>query len=190
MIHIVDTWQNLTFAEQVFSSIGLISNVLFAIYLLAAHFTDTDGHGDFDPDGALPVLGIRGILAFGMFTGWTAFTLSRSGYNIWVATAGGAVAGFGAAWLVWRMLRWMLTWQSSGTLELPEAIGKSGVVYVPIPAPTLGKGKVHIELQGALRELDAVAAAEALATGTSVVVVGYDAADNVLVVRDAAWPPA
>jgi membrane protein implicated in regulation of membrane protease activity len=188
MIHIVDTWQNLTFAEQVFSGIGLVSNVLFAIYYLISHFLDTDGHGDFDADGALPVLGIRSILAFGMFTGWTAFTLARSGYSIWVAALGGMAAGWLAAWLVWRMLRWMLTWQSSGTLNLHNAIGKNGVVHLAIPSPLNGTGKVHIELQGALRELDAVASSRNIPTGAAIVVVDYEAGAGVLVVSEV--PPA
>ena len=185
MIHIIDTWQNLTFSEQIFSTIGLVSNLLFVIYYLFSHFLDSDStdSADLSPDGLLPMLSLRGILAFGMFTGWTAFALARSGYSTLWASLGGIAAGWFAAWLVWRMLRWMLTWQSSGTLDMRRAIGKNGVVHLVVPAIGQGTGKIHLELQGALRELDAIAATQPLLTGTRVIVVDYDLEQGIAIVE-------
>ena len=44
----------------------------------------------------------------------------------------------------------------SGTLVLGNAIGSLGEVYLTIPPNKGGHGKVHVKIQGALRELDAL----------------------------------
>ena len=59
----------------------------------------------------------------------------------------------------------------SGTVDLKEAIYKSGEVYIPIPAYKNGQGKVHLKLSGALKELDAVTDGDALPTGTTIKVI-------------------
>ena len=56
---------------------------------------------------------------------------------------------------------------SSGTLKLENAIGNVGEVYLTIGANRSKMGKVHVNIQGALRELDALADSnENLKTGT------------------------
>ena len=42
-----------------------------------------------------------------------------------------------------------------GTLKIKNALGKSGSVYLPIPAKRAGMGKVQIQVQG-FQTLDAV----------------------------------
>jgi membrane protein implicated in regulation of membrane protease activity len=186
MIPLIDTWQQLSYPEQIFSAIGLISNFLFVLYLLLSFFVGND-HAelpdDFIGDSLLPILSIRGFLAFSMFLGWTALAALRAGLGTPLSTLIGIAVGWMAAWLVWRMLRWMLRWQSSGTMDLQQTIGLIGQVYIPIPMAGQGAGKITIELQGALRELDAVSSGNMINTRASVVVVDFDAAHNWLVVR-------
>ena len=43
----------------------------------------------------------------------------------------------------------------SGTMNVKNAVGRTGEVYIPVPAARSGRGKVSITLQGALREIDA-----------------------------------
>ncbi len=186
MTSLIDTWQHLSCAEQIFSAIGLISNLLFVLYLLLSFFIGGD-HAElsdgFAGDALLPILSIRGFLAFGMFMGWTALAALRAGLGTPLSTLIGIGVGWLTAWLVWRMLRWILRWQSSGTMDLHNAIGLIGQVYIPIPIAGQGAGKITIEVQGALRELDAVSFDNMIPTRQSVVVVDFDAAHHVLVVR-------
>ena len=44
----------------------------------------------------------------------------------------------------------------SGTLNMKNAIGKLGEVYLVIPAKRGGLGKVQLSIQGAIRTLDAI----------------------------------
>ena len=68
-------------------------------------------------------------------------------------------------------------------MDLHNAIGLIGQVYIPIPAAGQGVGKITIEVQGALRELEAVSFDNMIPTRQSVVVVDFDAVRHVLVVR-------
>ena len=186
MISLIDTWQQLNYPEQIFSAIGLISNVLFVLYLLLSFFIGSDNAelpNDLASDGLLPILSIRGFLAFTMFMGWTALVALRAGLGTPLSTLIGIAVGWLAAWLVWRMLRWMLRWQSSGTMDLNNTIGLIGQVYIPIPKAGQGTGKITIEVQGALRELEAVSSDNMIPTRQSVEVLDFDAVHQVLVVR-------
>jgi membrane protein implicated in regulation of membrane protease activity len=112
-----------------------------------------------------------------MFMGWTGLLVTRSGGSLALALACGAVAGVLAAWLAWRLLRSLLRLQSSGTLELPNVIGQTGTVHLHVPARQSGAGKIMVEVQGALREMDAVSEGEAIPTGTPILVVGLNDQD-------------
>ena len=46
--------------------------------------------------------------------------------------------------------------QESGTLQIKNAIGQVGEVYMTIGANRSEIGKIHIKVQGSLRELDAI----------------------------------
>lgn len=181
--HFTAWFQALSLAEQAFFALGLCSNVLFAFYVLFQHWGDHDtdlslSHTDLD----IAIFGFRGLLAFGMFLGWAAFLALRSGWSLPSAVLVGIFSGGLAAWLAWKLVRMMLRLQSSGTLDLEQAYGKTGIAYLPIPKAGEGKGKVTITLQGSQRELEAVSEGETIPTGQPVEVVGL-APGGVLIVR-------
>jgi len=63
--------------------------------------------------------------------------------------------------------------RSSGTLRIQNAIHKQAETYLQIPAVRGGYGKVHIRVQGSLRELRALTDDEDdIPTGKPVTVVG------------------
>ena len=55
---------------------------------------------------------------------------------------------------------------------MQNAIGQTGEVYLAIPAGMHGAGKVMVEVQGALREMDAVSEEASIPNGQPVLVVG------------------
>lgn len=186
LLNLMNWWQALSGTEQIFWSIGLISNAFFVVYLLlhffGGHDTDFADHGDLDVDAGFTILSIRSLLAFAMFLGWTGVVALRLGFNLPVAIAAGVVAGIAAMWLVWRLLRILLRLQDSGTLDLKNALGQTGTVHLLIPAAGQGSGKVMITVQGALRELEALSDEMAIPTGESVLVVGVTD-DGLLIVQ-------
>ena len=181
MIAQLTTWfSSLSGTEQIFCYTGLISNILFIFYILLSVFGN-DHDADLE-DAGFTILSIRGLLAFGMFLGWTALVVSRSGAPWPLALAAGVGAGWLAAWLAWRVIRMLLTWQTSGTLDLHTAIGMEADVYLFIPDGGKGQGKVTIALQGAERELDAITDGPAIPTGGKVMVMGLDEKERLIVI--------
>ena len=167
-------WQQQPPSEQIFWSIGLISNVLFIIYVavqfLGGHDSDIDAAGH--DSSNLGILSIRGLLAFGMFLGWTGLVVLQAGFSLSIALLAGALAGILASWLAWRLILLLLRLQVSGTLDPEQVVGKTGSVHLLIPAKSLGAGKVMVEVQGALREFDAVSEADPIPTGSPILIVG------------------
>lgn len=182
MIHdVLYWWQHLPSYEQLFWAIGLISNVLFVVYVVFQFLGGHDTDLDVDPDHlGWGVLSVRGLLAFGMFMGWTGLLAIKSGFNFGTALAAGAMAGLLAAWLAWRMIRLLLHLQTSGNFEPERVVGQTGHVHLRIPAKGEGIGKIMVEAQGALRELDAVSEAESIPTGASILIVGMTEAEMLI----------
>ncbi|MBK6932954.1 MAG: NfeD family protein [Saprospirales bacterium] len=183
LLNLFAWWQDISGVERLFWSIGLFFNALFILYLIiqftGGHDTDLDAH---DIDTGFAMLSLRSLLAFGMFMGYTGVATLRLGFGWAIALLAGLAAGILAAWLAWRVLRVLLGLQSSGTLDLQNTIGQTGAVHLNIPAQMGGTGRVMVEAQGALREMEALSEEEAIPTGASILVVGITE-DGLLIVQ-------
>lgn len=187
LLTINDWWSALSSAEQVFWGIALVSSVLFffqfVVTLLVGFDTDTDAHveisgdvdanhgGDFHLDGDFALFSMRSIIAFFTFFGWAGVLALRAGSSTFVALAFAMFSGGAAMVLVAYMLYWFSKLTKEGNVNIYEAIYKKGEVYLTIPAKRSGQGKVHLNLGGSLREMDAVTDAdETIATGDPIII--------------------
>ena len=85
-----------------------------------------------------------------------------------VVGIGGPIGGM---LLVAVLMRTLVRLQSSGTLNIQNAVGVTGRVYLTIPERGSGMGKITIEVQGRSREILATTDGDALASGTPATVV-------------------
>jgi hypothetical protein len=122
------------------------------------------GHGD----GGLKLLTVQGLTAFIMMFGLTGFSISRNSVLGSVfSIAIGILVGLFAMWLVAKGFALMRSLQSSGNIQIYDAIGEEGTVYLTIPAE--GIGKIRITISGRLKVVDAVSQDNVeLKTGTRV----------------------
>ena len=157
------------------------------------HVDLTDGHDGvfgedhpdsvFHGDSGLRLFTLRGIVAFFAVLGWTGLTLLRQGLSAAVSVAVALCAGLLALFAVALVMRWFYRSQNSGNMEMKNALGVSGTVYITVPPAREGQGKVNLMLQSQYSELSAVTDHEtALVTGTEVTVVGISGV-NTLVVK-------
>jgi hypothetical protein len=120
------------------------------------HLEDID-HGDHAQveTGGLKLLTIQGLTAFLMMFGLTGYALSRSSFlgSIVIIVIGGLV-GFFSMWLIAKGFALMRSLQSSGTMQIYDAMGEEGTVYLTIPPE--GIGKIQITISGRLMVMDAV----------------------------------
>jgi len=80
--------------------------------------------------------------------------------------AGGSVL-YGVGWL----LRSLYQFKSEGTVQIEQAVGKTGSVYLSIPGNNTGTGKVTVRVQGRTMQYGAMTSEEDLDSGTPVVIV-------------------
>jgi hypothetical protein len=79
----------------------------------------------------------------------------------------------GAMYLVHWIMSTLFCLGEDHTVRIDRAVGREGLVYVPIPGGKAGPGKIQLQMQGRIMEYEAVTpAAEGLRTGARVVVVG------------------
>jgi membrane protein implicated in regulation of membrane protease activity len=116
-----------------------------------------------------------------MFLGYSGVVAMHIGWSFPMAMLAGVLAGATAAWLAYKLIRLLLRLQESGTLDIENAVGQTGAVHLYIPARGAGTGKVMVEIQGALREMDAVSEEEDIPTGTSILVVGVSDEQHLIV---------
>ncbi len=142
---------------------------------------NTGGVSEFDEVG-LRLFTIRGFLSFFSIGGWTVIVMIQSGIPPWISLIVGLLAGLATMFLIAKILQLSMRVQSSGNINLRNAIGAAAEVYLTIPANNQGKGKVSVVVQERLREFDAVTfESEKLPTGTGVRVVDMIASDVLVV---------
>jgi hypothetical protein len=109
---------------------------------------------------AITVFGLAGLSAgsCGLFTDITTLA---------IAVVSGGVMLYG----VGTMLKTLYRMKSDGTVQIEQAIGNYGTVYLTVPSKKAGAGKVSIKVQERMMEYEAMTAGEELPSGTPVVVV-------------------
>ena len=135
-----------------------------------------------DTDVSFKFISLQGLTAFFLMFGLAGLALSKSAQPDLLSLGGGIIAGAFTVWVLSRIFIGAQKLQSEGTLNMQNAVGLEGTVYLRIPAGDVGK--VNLVLQGALKEFNAVAADKQLIkTGERVQVVGLTAGEMLVVER-------
>ena len=118
---------------------------------------DMDHSGEIhDSDLSFKLLSLQGITAFFMMFGLVGWALERSGsIPAMISIAIGTAAGLATIWVMKKIFQVAGKLQSSGTLNLQNAIGQEGQVYLTIHPGQIGK--VQIVVQDRMLVLNAMA---------------------------------
>jgi membrane protein implicated in regulation of membrane protease activity len=183
-------WNSLLIGQQIFFLIALPSTLVLLLQtillLLGVGDDDADVDADFDSDvtgdDGLAIFSVRGVLSMLCIMGWSGFALLTTPLHpvasILISVALGILTLFGIAYLMRSINRL----QSSGNLQISNAIGKVGQVYIPIPGGAAAAGKINLTVQEQYREFSAITLQESeLKTGVYVRVVAVDDAGTLVV---------
>ena len=147
-----------------------------------SHAADHITASDNADAAAFHLFSLRSILAFFVVFGWVGLAMAAQKnisvvITITIAFLAGAAGLYLTAWMFYAIQKL----QYSGNVNLKNAVGLQGEVYIPIPAAKNGSGKVNMLLQERWLECDAVTAGEALKTGQLVVVVDMQGGSTLIV---------
>ncbi len=190
---ITSWWDALSSMQKIHWIIAVPSTLIFIIQLIISLTTGADSDlevsgdhdGDFSGDhgDGMHIFSVKSILAFLMFYGWGGLAAIEKGMHVWwgisaISFVLGLIMMLFTAWIFFMLLKL----QSSGTLDINNALGKEAEVYLTIPAKKSGNGKVQIIIQDGYKTLDAVTEdTEDIHTGSFVEVI--DVVNDILVVR-------
>jgi hypothetical protein len=146
----------------------------------ADHDAGHDGADvDHDANWFVGVLSVRALIAAVTFFGLGG--LAALQYGVTGPAAIGVAVGAGALalYLVASLMRLLAKLRDEGTARIERSVGRTGSVYLRVPAERAGLGKVHLMLQNRTVEYQAVTAGPELPTGAPVKVVAVLSSDTV-----------
>ena len=165
----------------VFAIVGtvwLTISTILAFYGAGDHSgldVDVDMDGDIDIPHVdtgfldLKIFSVRAILAFFTMFGWGGVVFGDRG---WTGFFLSFFCGLVMMFLTALCMALVLKLQQNGTVKNSSLKGKTGVVYLSVPAGRVGRGLVTVAVNGASKEVSVISD-NALDTGTSVVLKEY-----------------
>ena len=174
-------WSSLGLFMQSVWCITLFASLVFVVQTIMTFIgMDTDGGMDVDvsadttadgDSGPFQLFTFRNFINFLLGFGWSIISFEKAIVNQFVLILVSAVIGVLLVMAVMAIFRFMSRMEQSGTINMANAVGCKGNVYLKIPGEKRGEGKVQISIQGAIREFDALTAGEELETGAPIKVV-------------------
>lgn len=210
----IEWWNSLSIISQVFYCIAIPSTLVLLIQTILLFLgldddgaddlsgggdievsADVDGDGIFDVDGTevsedisgladLKIFTLRGIIAFFVVFGWVGVSMDSMNISYYVTIPVSVACGVLMMVAIAFLMRAVMRLRNDGNIENRNAVGKSGTVYLTIPASRGGEGKVQVMIQGSYVERNAVTdEAEPIPTGSEIVVIGVSGNSNLVVKR-------
>ena len=150
--------------ELIFAASALVGGVLFllwfALMMIGGVAADVfegllglEGVGDLGADASFKALTFQGLMAFLMFFGLAGLYTMKATDTSTIAIGVGGAGGFASMWGTGKLFQLFITLQSDGTVEISEAVGANGTVYLRIPHD--GAGQVQVNFGGSLRTMNA-----------------------------------
>lgn len=125
------------------------------------------------------ILSFRTLVAGITFFGLAGWGLSDTGLQPGVVMMLSIGVGLVAVFIVATIMRSLSRLNLDGTVRIQRSVGRAGTVYLSIPAAKGGTGKIHVPVQGCMKEYKAITSDSELPTGTKVVVVKVVTGDTV-----------
>jgi len=161
--------------------ITLAASLIFIVQSLFSFIGGDSDAADFDTDldgmhDSFHWFTFRNLVNFLLGFGWTSIALYHTIDDSFIVAVLAAGVGIFMVWMFFWVSMRLQDLAQDNTMQLTEAIGRVGQVYLHIPQQKSGRGKLHITIRNTLRELDAVTEGESIPTGASARVV--DIIDN------------
>lgn len=164
LLDITTWWLAMSSFEKILWAIAIVFSILFILQaILSAAGTDVgDAAGDADlavgHDSGIgyQFFTIKNLIGFFTMFGWVGVAAYKGGLSEVMTIVAALIGGSAMVMVMALIFRNVARLQHSGTMDIRNAMNQVGEAYLFIPARRSGAGKVHIKVQGAIRELQAL----------------------------------
>jgi hypothetical protein len=156
-------WTELTPALKIYWAMAIPFSIFFLLQMGLSLFSGGD-----HPDNVVDIdvesdhgisfqfLTVKNMIGFFTIFSWTGIACTTAGWSTTASLITSTLSGLAMMCLMAGIYYLMSKMNTSGTMKIAEAVGKSGEVYLTIPAKRSSAGKIQIMVGGLLRTLDAL----------------------------------
>lgn len=153
-------------AQQFYWYIAIGASVIFIIQTIMTFIgadsdtgVDADFEGDLDGgDSPFQLFSLRNLINFLLGFGWTGASLYGIIENNTILGIVAGLIGILFIAIFFFLMKLLMKLAEDNSFNIEDTIGKTGDVYMNIPAAKSGKGKVFISIKGSTHELSAITA--------------------------------
>lgn len=189
-------WETLELFERIYWILAVPFTILFLIQLIltfiggdvdiddGSHASDLADTGE----GGFHFLTVKNLIGFFTIFSWTGLACVDAGLPNFLTLVISFVCGLLMMVIMASIYYFMNRLTADRTMDLETSLYNTGEVYLRVPALRGGVGKVHIQIQGTLRELDAVTDDEDdLPTGSVITVTDIINGNLLIVTKSSAY---
>ncbi|MUH36530.1 hypothetical protein D9O36_11820 [Zobellia amurskyensis] len=184
-------FEMMTLFEKIYWVTAVVASIFLIILLLltfiGGEIDDIDGDVDAEIDADTGIdfqfLSFKNLVGFFTIFGWSGIACLDAGMSTAVTVLISVMCGLLMMFAMASLFYYLGKLQSSGTLKLKNALNQIGEVYLTIGANRASIGKVSINVQGTLRELEALTNADIDLVQGNVVIVKEVTANGILIVE-------
>jgi hypothetical protein len=190
ILDISSWWGALTTIESIYWAVALPSSAILLILMVLtflggdvdADVADADLEVEGDSGIGFQFFSLKNLVGFFTVFGWVGLAMLDGGHSTFVTLLVSSLIMMTAMAAVFFFL---MRLTESGTMDMRNAIGKHGEIYLIVPANRGGMGKVLVTIQGGLRDLSAMTDDEADLPTNSIITVTAIIDEHILLVTKA-----
>ncbi len=159
----LDWFSNLELLPKIYWSVALVGSLIFVIVMIMAFVGgDADDVGDVDSDidsdagAGFQFITFKNLVGFFTIFGWSGIACIDAGLSKPLTIIISVISGVLMMAIMATLFYFISKLSDSGTLNYDNAIDAVGEVYLTIGADRSRMGKVSVNVQGTVRELDAL----------------------------------
>lgn len=185
-------WGGLMTTEKIYWSIAIVASIFFVMQLMMTFLgadsdvemeLSTDMDVETDHGIGFQFFTLKNLLGFFTLFGWTGLGCLDMGLALFPTLAISTASGLIMMTIMATIFYFMSNMTDSGTINMKNAIGQTGTVYLMIPAKRGAIGKVNLEIQGRNMEMNAITDDEAEIPTGAVVSVSQVVNNSLLLVK-------
>jgi hypothetical protein len=193
ILDISSWWGALTTIESIYWAVALPSSAILLILMVLtflggdvdADVADADLEVEGDSGIGFQFFSLKNLVGFFTVFGWVGLAMLDGGHSTFVTLLVSSLCGLIMMTAMAAVFFFLMRLTESGTMDMRNAIGKHGEIYLIVPANRGGMGKVLVTIQGGLRDLSAMTDDEADLPTNSIITVTAIIDEHILLVTKA-----